>query len=326
VGRIGAMVGWRPPYGLLELGFFGLDHVEASGSRVGFRMTASLDEAVDALQRDVQRLLGRCMLRLQQYEWLLKTIVAHGEISGPVRDLEAIRVARVESAARKTLGTLIGEFLGSSLVSGEAQDRPEAEGEGPGDLPFVSIRIGLRFHLEDFADAEADLKDLVLLRNMLVHHFIELHDPWTAEGCRRAQEALAADYHRIDQSYERLREWAKDMEQSRQQLQDVARSAAFRDLVVDGIAPDGSVVWPSSGIVRALEEAAELLAIDGWAGVSDAGRWIAEKYPHQTPARYGCKSWRQVVHQSRMFDLQRRGTGNQRAARYRLRKGAKDGA
>lgn len=53
-------------------------------------------------------------MRLQLYERLLKTIVAHGEISGPVRDLEASRAGRVESAARKTLGTLIGEFLGSS--------------------------------------------------------------------------------------------------------------------------------------------------------------------------------------------------------------------
>lgn len=283
-------------------------------------MTESSDDEVKALQRDVQRLLGRCMLRLQQYERLLKTIVAHGEISGPVRDLEAIRAGRVESAARKTLGTLIGEFLGSFLVSGEAQDRPEPEGDGPDDPASVSMRIRLRLREEDFADAEADLKDLVLLRNMLVHHFIELHDPWTVEGCRRAQEALAADYDRIDQSYERLREWAEDMEQARQQLQDFAQSGAFRDLVVDGITPDGSVVWPSSGIVRALEEAAELLAIDGWAGVLEAGRWISEKYPHQTPARYGCKSWRQVVHQSLMFDLQYLGTGDTRSAHYRLRK------
>lgn len=188
------------------------------------------------------------------------------------------------------------------------------------------MRIGLRLREEDFANAEADLKDLVQLRNNLVHHFIEVHDPWTAEGCRRAQEALAADYDRIDQSYAWLREWAKDMEQARQQLQDLAQSAAFRDLVVDGITSDGSVVWPSSGVVRALVEAAERLAVEGWADVSEAGRWIAEQYPHQTPARYGCKSWRQVVHQSRMFDLQYRGTGDTRSARYRLRKATKGGA
>lgn len=35
------------------------------------------------LQREVQRLLGRCMLRLQQYERLLKAIVAHHELAGP---------------------------------------------------------------------------------------------------------------------------------------------------------------------------------------------------------------------------------------------------
>jgi hypothetical protein len=45
--------------------------------------TPSTDEALQPLQREVQRLLGRCLLRLQQYERLMKAIVAHHDISGP---------------------------------------------------------------------------------------------------------------------------------------------------------------------------------------------------------------------------------------------------
>ena len=37
------------------------------------------------LQREVQRLLGRCLLRLQQYERLLKALVAHHELAGPMQ-------------------------------------------------------------------------------------------------------------------------------------------------------------------------------------------------------------------------------------------------
>ena len=40
-----------------------------------------IDEALQTLQREVLRLLGRCLLRLQQYEQLMKAIVAHHEIS-----------------------------------------------------------------------------------------------------------------------------------------------------------------------------------------------------------------------------------------------------
>jgi len=45
--------------------------------------TQPLEEELQTLQRDVQRMLGRCLLRLQQYEKLMKAIVAHHEISAP---------------------------------------------------------------------------------------------------------------------------------------------------------------------------------------------------------------------------------------------------
>ncbi len=65
-------------------------------------MTPLSDEALPARQREVQRLLGRCLLRLQQYERLIKAIVAHHELTGPPHALETIRAARVADSARKT--------------------------------------------------------------------------------------------------------------------------------------------------------------------------------------------------------------------------------
>ena len=55
-------------------------------------------------QLDVQRWLGRCMLRLQQYERLMKTLLAHHELAGPVDTLEAQQAANVEMVSDKTLG------------------------------------------------------------------------------------------------------------------------------------------------------------------------------------------------------------------------------
>ena len=39
------------------------------------------------LQRDFQRLPGRCMLRIQQYERLMKAMLAHHGLAGPVDTL-----------------------------------------------------------------------------------------------------------------------------------------------------------------------------------------------------------------------------------------------
>lgn len=278
-------------------------------------MTANSDEALQALQREVQRLLGRCLLRLQQYERLIKAIMADYEISGPAHALEAVRAARMTDTAGKTLGTMVGELLGSYVVTNEV-DTPVQTSTDTSEA-YISIGSRLQLSDADFARTENDLRELVLLRNNLVHHFIDQHDIGTLDGCRSGRDALIAAYTRIEQHLEELRAWAKDMQQARRALAEVVQSDAFHDLVVNGIHPDGTVFWPGAGILRALQEASSELAVEGWTTVEEAGRWIAERYPEQEPAKYGCSSWRQVVHESRFFELRYFEVGGRRFARYR---------
>ena len=274
-----------------------------------------IDEELQTLQRDVQRMLGRCLLRLQQYEQLMKAIVAHHEISASGLPLESNQAERIADAANKTLGTLVGTLLGTYVTSGDQDE--VAEPDAPDNIISFKMKMSLRMSAEDFDTTQNDLKELVLLRNNLVHHFIDQHDLWSLDGCRGAQESLVAAYSRVDQHFEQLRGWAEHMDQARRLAAEFAQSDAFRDLVINGIAPDGSVDWPAAGIVRALREAADQLAVDEWTPVATAGRWIAERYPDQLPAKYGCSSWRQVVHESRLFELRYREVNGQRAAWYR---------
>jgi hypothetical protein len=280
-------------------------------------MTTLTDDGLRTPQREIQRLLGRCLLRLQQYERLIKAIVAHHEISGPPQALEAIRAARVAETARKTLGTLIGDLLGSYVVIHGNEPPPEDTINSSEDTASFSFRTQLGLSETDFARTENDLKELVTLRNSLVHHFIDEHDLWSLEGCRIAQDALLAAYSRIDQHFEQLRGWAEHMEQTRRLTDAFVRSNEFRDLVINGIAPGGKVDWSAADIVRALRQAAETLAVDGWASIAEAGKWIAERFPEQLPAKYGCSSWRQVVHESRAFKIRYLDMNGKRAARYR---------
>lgn len=144
------------------------------------------------------------------------------------------------------------------------------------------------------------------------------------DGCREAHEALAAAYARIDQHFERLRGRAEHMDQARRLAAEFVLSDIFRDLLIHGIAPADSVDWPAAGIVRALREASVELAVEGWTPVASAGRWITQRHPEQQPAKYGCASWRQVLHESRLFEprlfeLSYRDVDGQRAAWYRAR-------
>jgi len=279
--------------------------------------TQPLEEELQTLQRDVQRMLGRCLLRLQQYEKLMKAIVAHHEISASGSPLESNQAERIADAASKTLGTLVGTLLGAYVTTDEVEDASEPD--APDDIISFKVKMSLRMSVDDYDRMQNDLKELVLLRNNLVHHFIDQHDLWSLDGCRDAHDSLVSAYSRVDQHFEQLRGWAEHMDQARRLAAEFAQSDAFRDLVINGIAPDGSVDWPAAGIVRVLREADAELAIEGWTPVASAGRWIAERYPDQLPAKYGCSSWRQVVHESRLFELRYREVNGQRAAWYRAK-------
>lgn len=274
------------------------------------------------LQREVQRLLGRCLLRLQQYERLLKALVAHHELAGPMHSLEGIRDARIQDAATKTLGTLIRRFLDDYVVTDDSQ-REILGDDIPTDVISFGFRMNIQMTAEDYARTRESLKELVDLRNGLIHHFIEQHDLWQADGCAAAREHLLTCYARIDEHYEQLRSWAEHMEQARQLTASFMQSSAYHDLVVNGIAPDGTVDWGTADCVSALREAILALAVDGWTSVNAAAAWLSTHYPDQTPEKYGCRTWRQVIHESRRFDLRYKVEDGLKAAWYQERCKAK---
>jgi hypothetical protein len=205
--------------------------------------TLPADDALPMQQREVQRLLGRCLLRLQQYEKLMKAIVAHHEISAAGSPLASNQEQRIADAASKTLGTLVGTLLGAYVTTDEVEDASEPDARD--DIISFKVKMSLRMSAEDYDRTQNDLKELVLVRNNLVHHFIDQHDLWSLDGCRGAHDTLTVAYGRIDQRFEQLRGWAEHMDQARRLAAEFAQSDAFHDLVIHGIAPDGSVDWSS---------------------------------------------------------------------------------
>lgn len=255
------------------------------------------------LQRDVQRKLGRCLLRLQQYENLLKALVAHGDVAGPPAELVAVRDAQVASAQKKTLGTLVGMLTERHLTSAEEDDSTD-EPQGDGG-PWFCFRFQLRLDASQHQATTAALKELVDLRNELVHHFLQRFNISESQACMAADAYLDASYETIDGHYLTLRGWAQVMHEAHEAMASFMKTAAFEDLLVNGIAPDSTVDWPASGAVRCLREAETRFATEGWTLLNTATTWIRAQHPDQHPQRYGCGSWRQVIHESRLFEIRR---------------------
>jgi len=255
-------------------------------------------------QHEVQRLLGQCLLRLQQYERLLKAMIAAQAFSGTPEAFPRTLDTRKAEVARKTLGMLIGCLMGD-YIRKESGDVPDDMPDHESESVYLSIQIQLNLPDEGYESLKADLGALVTMRNKLVHHFIEMHDLWTVQGCLRAQTELHYAYAEIDRHFGQLCTFAGYMDETKRAFSELVQSPQFGDWLVNGIAPDGQVHWPMAGIVAALMQAFRELSVDGWVEVQTAARWVAENQPEQTPQKYGCSRWRHVIRESRQFELRR---------------------
>jgi hypothetical protein len=267
-----------------------------------------MKNAVAGLQREVQRQLGRCMLRLQQYERLLKAMVASMAFEGPIEQLLATRARQEAGASDKSLGTLVRMFTSSHLTSAPSEGvKAKAEDSSSdcqsADVAWASMRFTILMSPERYADTKAGLAELVALRNDLVHHLIERFDISDECGCRAAIAHLETCYEQIDEHCVRLKAWAMSLTASQELASSYWQAKVFEDAFVHGINPDGSVCWPRSTIVECLREAEMARKEDGWTSLDAAITFMLKENRDQVPSRYGCKTWRQVLKKSGLFEL-----------------------
>lgn len=269
--------------------------------------TFALANSLATLQREVQRKLGRCMIRLQQYELGMKAMVANMVVEGPPAQLQAIRDQQVACASTKTLGTLVGKLTGSYLAPAVAEGAEhvgdaETGQQPPGEMWF-EIRHQIALPPDRYERIKRELAELVAMRNELVHHFLERFDLGQEAGCRAGEAYLDACFEKIDAHYLTLKSWAKAMDESRESMAAFMRTPEFVDFCFHGIFPDGAVQWASSTIVTCLRNAEQACAVNGWTLLDRAIAHIRTTHPDHTPARYGCKSWRQVLKKSEQFEI-----------------------
>ena len=119
------------------------------------------------------------MLRLQQYERLMKTLLAHHELAGPVDTLEAQRAANLEKVSDKTLGTLVKALFESYAVPDGFERELLSEHKVPTDRISMAMSFRMTMAPERLAEVRAGVEELVAMRNELVHHFIERFDLWS---------------------------------------------------------------------------------------------------------------------------------------------------
>ncbi|WP_143054468.1 OST-HTH/LOTUS domain-containing protein [Massilia timonae] len=234
----------------------------------------------------------------------MKRILPYAVVSGEPEGLSASLAATSSSLQNSMLGNLVGALTKTFLTTETVDDKDLDVQADIGDTAWVTLRTQVVLDAQRYQEAKAALKELVTLRNELIHHFIEQHDLKSDEGSKKAEAYLEHSYIRIEGHLLMLRAWTSALVHAHTVMASVVQDSVFEDLI-DGIAPDGSIAWTRSGIVQALREAEELLAVRGWTPLSNAIAWIGHAAPTHFPKRYHCSSWRQVLHESKQFEVRR---------------------
>lgn len=196
------------------------------------------------MQQQVQRYLGRCLMRIQQYEYIAKALAAHADIAGSAKELLTVIDKRIENAATATLGTLVkGEGtaltnLRTLFTAEEQRQDPLCKLKLPADQAAFALSFRVPLPPEDYAAMVRELDAFVALRNRLVHHFMDDFDIFSDEGCSNALLHLHDAYAEIDKQFNILFGHAKHFEVIRQEFAAYMQTPEFRaKLIGDSIEP-----------------------------------------------------------------------------------------
>lgn len=261
-------------------------------------------------RHDIDRLFAQCLLGLQALEHRMKAIVSTHRLSGSAEMLEQLQAQRIAETRRKAMGALAGDLMGNLFVPDGHQGSRDVSEDGPA----FSFLLQIALPAEEFSRIQADYQELIAKRNALVHHFLELHDLQTEEGCRAAVRHISATIDLVVSVNDELDELAASFDPARKAFAEKLASPDIRDWIVSGRFP-----WSLTTIVDALHHATVPLSEDGWTSVEAATAWITARSSDERPEQYGCRTWRQLIHESRLFDLQIRRVDGRRQAWYRPR-------
>lgn len=264
-----------------------------------------MDSSGTGSRNELYLALGCALVQVQCIELVLKQLLARRAFGGTVDQIE-VRLASLHlDYATNTLGTLVKELFKDFIVP-IGFEHPEVSDLAPGEKAAAHFRMFIHLVPDELARVKQQFEHIVTTRNDVVHHLASRFALQSEAGCVEARNYVESFSELLKSVWEDLKTWATSHDEARQEHEQFLKSDEGYAFVVDGILPNGKVMWPVSGMVSALRDAAQAhCRPDGWSKLSDAIDWIDTNAPTQTPSRYGCSTYRQAIHESKAFEVKR---------------------
>lgn len=268
-------------------------------------------------QRQVQRWLGRCLLSLQQSERMLKALLVDSQLSVriPVAAYGPPHVSRgyeQEKVAGMTLGGLVSLFCGDVVVA-EPKAKTEDASEEPSNQLAFDMRFTINLDQAEHVTLAASMKEMVQLRNDLVHHLTERFKLTCLDGCTDALNFLQCSYERIENFRKQLNVFGEQMLASRQHFQELLATKPFQNFLTTGKVP-----LLGTSMVDAMQAAFDECGgqESGFVLLDVYTTWLEQHRPEESYETYGRVSWAQLIHESDLYRIRRTDeSGNKMAAR-----------
>ena len=134
---------------------------DSSNSPTAQPIFSAVPETTQEQRSEIHRKLGRCLLRLQQYEMLTKDILVAHDQGGTIDDWEARQQARVEKFAKLTLGQLV-EWMKTSYLTSDLDAKRREASEPPDGLNKIwfSFRGSMQMEPENYRRAVSAMEEL----------------------------------------------------------------------------------------------------------------------------------------------------------------------
>lgn len=233
----------------------------------GNRVLMSLDELV----KEVERKIGRNILLFQQLEYLLKDIVANGQISGFSSELESNIATRKSCIDKQTMGKLVGQFVESHNptrddFSTEADELTES---------YISFDFRVVTDENYYKEKKESLSRIVLERNNLVHHLLPQLDLNSFESCKKVEINLDEQADKTRSEISNLQSLAKALSDGRKALFDyLASNEGKKEISLSFLRQDRLVIL-------LVDIASQLGRDDGWTSMSIAGQLLKQHAPDE---------------------------------------------
>ena len=168
-----------------------------------------------SVKKEVVYKVGRNVLLFQQMEGVLKYLVSQSTLSGTRGDMLSKHEKRKQSVSKRTMGTVVRNFLDGVEPTPEPEEVTEA---------FISFK----FETDVSEGMRTEIEQLVAERNTLIHHFFEDIEEESIESWQEASVQLDSQKNRLTRTLDNLRNIAQAISDGRKALADYMMTEEFK--------------------------------------------------------------------------------------------------